>query len=282
MSDINKLEKNLDRNLRESVKKDEMALAEYLLYKEANLHQRDKDGRTLLHHSVSYNHKEMTEFLIKNGLDVNGKDLNGCTPLHYAAFSNSDKVVELLLENGANLYEIAVGVNAFHMAIVQKSYKVADILYKKDNDLVNTKDVAGNYPLHLFSMSSKTTQEAKTLVSKIIQDGADVNVKDPNGNTPLHLAAENNALDIMDILIKSGCKINARNNYGQTPLYNAAWICAKPKTIVKLLENGADVSILDDVGMSAYDVAGKLTQNVIDSYSKKTNQKLIDNQPVKE
>jgi len=43
-----------------------------------------------------------------------------------------------------------------------------------------------------------------------------------DGSTALHYAAQNNAVDVADLLIQKGADVNAAAKYGIRPLHNAS------------------------------------------------------------
>ena len=118
----------------------------------------------------------------------------------------------------------------------------------------------------------------ETLVRKLIAAGADLNAVDANGNSPLHLVSsgkENfNALlkqgknivriaegdaRIVTLLLDGkyegkGANINLRNANGFTPLHIA---CRRlnEAVVIRLLENGADVTLQDEDSRTALNLA---------------------------
>ena len=61
----------------------------------------------------------------------------------------------------------------------------------------------------------------ESIVSILIQHGADLNIQDDNGWTALHYAAANERNEITEILIKAGADLNIQNNEGKTPIQAA-------------------------------------------------------------
>lgn len=85
----------------------------------------------------------------------------------------------------------------------------------KDED-VNTRDDAGNTPLH-FAQSIDC-------VEVLVKNGADANVTNLIGNTPLHYAVYRNSLPIVKYLVEQGnAFVWIMNEKGQTP-YDMALI----------------------------------------------------------
>lgn len=58
-----------------------MAVVEYLLQHNADVHAKDKGGLVPLHNSCSYGHFEVTELLVSHGANVNVTDLWKFTPV---------------------------------------------------------------------------------------------------------------------------------------------------------------------------------------------------------
>jgi hypothetical protein len=119
----------------------------------------------------------------------------------------------------------------------------------------------------------------KTINFKEIErliDYVDINRKDADGNAPLHLAFETVYLSysIVRILIENGADINILDKNGQTPLIRAVLI-RNDAIVKKLLEKNADLNIIDKDGNNAVGYAYSLpTYNIRDFVISKN--KIID------
>jgi len=91
------------------------------------------------------------------------------------------------------------------------------------------------------------TEDVKEIHS-LIARGANVNANDQDGDTPLHYAAENWAIECMQVLLSNGADVNARNLQGKTPFMVASNI---PKALGILLDAGADLNAMDNHGRTA-------------------------------
>lgn len=79
----------------------------------------------------------------------------------------------------------------------------------------------------------------------------------PSGRPPIFGAAESGNATLIAELIAAGAQVNARHAMGRTPLMLAA-INGKREAVKKLLELGADRSLVDQDGASALDHARRL------------------------
>jgi ankyrin repeat protein len=91
------------------------------------------------------------------------------------------------------------------------------------------------------------------LVRKLIARDADVN---KTGWTPLHYAATSGHLQIMALLLEHHAYIDAESPNKTTPLMMAAYY-ATPEAVKLLLDEGADASLRNELGLTALDFAQK-------------------------
>ncbi|EAY10364.1 hypothetical protein TVAG_109480 [Trichomonas vaginalis G3] len=82
-----------------------LSLCEYFLSHDANINEKDKNGRTALHNAAENSSKEIAELLISHGANINEKNNQGRTALHFAAGNNSKDTTELFILHGANINE---------------------------------------------------------------------------------------------------------------------------------------------------------------------------------
>ncbi|PFX25973.1 Mitogen-activated protein kinase kinase kinase 19 [Stylophora pistillata] len=165
----------------------------------------------------------------KARLDVNCKNADGLTPL-------------LLVTRDINLFE------KIEKAVLENSYHPVDVVKEliAHNADCGARDSEGKRPLH-FAAHGKGSH-AQGVVNILIQEGA----SEIEDNQPILLA-----------LIEGGANVNAKGHVGKTPLHIAA---SHGFELVSdtLLHHGADVTITDDNGLSAVDVAkGKRVQQAL-------------------
>ena len=118
----------------------------------------------------------------------------------------------------------------------------------------------------------------ETLVRKLIAAGADLNAVDADGFSPLHLVSRGK--ENFNVLLKQGknivriadgdarivtllldgkydgkgANINLRNTRGRTPLHVACF-ALNEAVVIRLIENGADVTLQDENGRTALNLA---------------------------
>jgi ankyrin repeat protein len=91
----------------------------------------------------------------------------------------------------------------------------------------------------------------KELVKKLIARGGDVNKP---GWTPLHYAASSGELEIMALLLEEHAYIDAESPNKSTPLMMAAHY-GTPEAVKLLLQEGADPTLRNELGLTAIDFA---------------------------
>lgn len=94
-------------------------------------------------------------------------------------------------------------------------------------------------------------------VQKALKAGADVNYKNESDLTPLREAVRRGHTEIVKFLLKRGAEVDVKDNLeGNTALIWAAFI-GKKEICKLLLDNGANVNAVNDMGETAYDLAWK-------------------------
>ena len=160
-----------------------------------DVHERTKDGETLLHIAVNQGWLDASKTSIEIGCDVNAKNQNGGTPLHYAIAIRNKAIAKLLIDNGAN---------------------------------VNVADDYKWTPLHIASFFGYLE-----IVKLLLKAGADVNVMDGEGWSPLYLATKRGHFEVANLLLakmrrqyctrkrdRGHCKVCSLTNYGKDCINN--------------------------------------------------------------
>lgn len=165
----------------------------------------------------------VVRLLIDHGANVNkAETLYDRTALHGASWYNNAEIVEILLENGAdpNVHSTwGSGETPLHFAVRNGSVEAAQVL------IANGAEVDIQTDLNISAMMAAIRDEARGLpeiVALLLEKGADPDLQDYNGNTALHYAARIPRPDIIPILIDNGAEVNVLNNRDLTPLDIAA------------------------------------------------------------
>jgi ankyrin repeat protein len=146
-------------------------------------------------------------------INLPGKEGRKLTPLMYAAYkSQYSNILRRILDFGAD---------------------------------VNAVDTKGNTAV-MYAIKAKDTNNIFTFVNNLIVAGSDINIARADGMTPLMLAIKKNTRSIMSTLIDSGANPNAVDKQGRTPLW---WLICMNKDppqhiLYSLVIHGADLNVL--------------------------------------
>lgn len=186
----------------------------------ADVNAADSDGSTPLAFAVSSDLPlPVIKALVAAGAKVNVRDEYGTTPLMFAASDNSDpEVARFLLDSGAPVNDV-------------DDYGYSALMYVFYNA-----DADSLYPIFRDA-------------------GADPSLRGSDGMTALMLAAQYEAYDAGESLAAGGVNVNAIDDFGKTALMYACEENDDDRLIRSLLDSGADISPVDENGMTAYDYA---------------------------
>ena len=101
-----------------------------------------------------------------------------------------------------------------------------------------------------------SVDERTEATNKLLFAGEDVNAQDKKGWTPLHFAAQEEDVDVAQILIRAGADIELTDINGNTPLWVATMNAQEvTRLITVLLEHGADPNKENNHGVSPMDIS---------------------------
>jgi ankyrin repeat protein len=148
-----------------------------------------KEGYTLLYMAASQGSLDITKMLVENNANINmkaGKDANYGSPLYIATISGHHHIVSYLL----GLREIEI----------------------------ETKDINGRTPL----VAAANCRHLGSIVSLLLENGANPNAQDAANFTPLHIAVFHGFEEIVVALIKhEKTDVNSTTKDLRTPLHLA-------------------------------------------------------------
>ena len=169
---------------------------------------------------------------------------------YFLAIKNdNDGAVVTLLFRGldANIVD-GDGRHGLHLAMMEGSLKVAKTLLDLSGTQVDTRSKQDETPLMIAALKGHT-QFAKRMIAR----GADVN---KTGWTPLHYAATSGHLEMIKLLVDENAYIDTESPNQSTPLMLAA-MYGTEAAVKLLLQEGADPSIKNQLGLNAADFAAK-------------------------
>ncbi len=224
--------------------------------------------KTALHYAVEFNDADLIRALIAKGAQVNEEDDKGETPLHYAARNNAPELVKLLIEKGADVIIVDNnGKKAIDLAEdkeVLRSLVEAGAEKAETSPLLYTIQVGGKAfrtTLEFFSDYANTQEEVKEAVDYLIR-GKAINKIDSEGKTALHYAARNNAPELVKLLIEKGADVTIVDNNGK----KAIDLAEDKEVLRSLVEAGAEKAETSPL-LYAIQVGGKAFGRTLEVFS---------------
>lgn len=211
----------------------------------------DDEGVTLLMVASMKLSSHFVRRLLDAGADIHAKDKIGRTALFYACENPDESIGCLLIKRGArvfvkNKFGDYLLYNAAFLGkidIVNAILRVAGTSVKR---LVNLKNDNDNETALMVAAYYGYVE----IVRMLIQAGADVNARD-NKETVLHYAIVNGSVDVIKLLIQHGARVNAPDRDGLTVLMIASGQGRFPNVVKLLLQYGADIRVRDKQGKTA-------------------------------
>lgn len=167
---------------------------------------------------------------------------------YFTAIKNdNDGAVVTLLFRGLDVNTVdAQGRHGLQIALAEGSLKVAKTLLDLSSTQVNTKSKQDETPLMMAALKGHLD-----MAKRIIKKGGDVN---KTGWTPLHYAATGGHIEVMKLLLEEHAYIDAESPNKSTPIMLAA-MYGTPQAVELLIEEGADLLVKNELGLTVLDFA---------------------------
>jgi serine/threonine-protein phosphatase 6 regulatory ankyrin repeat subunit B len=263
-------------------------VVDFLIQNGCDINESLKNGMTPLC-TAAFKHYDIVSLLIEKGADVNHKTYSGDTALHFAVLNGNYEITKILLDNGANVNDADnEGNTPLFKAVMVNKKEIVDLLVQRGAD-VNSKNQEGCTPLHSASMQYPDD------ISKLLERHGAVDLpKDDKvikgkdlpfiverlKQYPLHYASWKGDLDrVKTILNKNPELLNSKDYSQSTPLL-VATVVGKVAIVKFLLDQGADVTLSNNIGWVP-EVAAAYTQQddlvkIISKYSKREEVSMTD------
>ena len=221
-----------------------------LLAAGADVHVKDRDGRTALHWACDKGLEEVVKVLISSGSRVDERDMSGLTPVMLAADWDNTALSMHLVRAGASCEGLSEDHMSllFHYACREAQSDLAtvwtllkygcsvSILSKGEQEelllhachkgdmLIVEAIIAHGCNVSCVSLDGYTplmfsAQEGcEEVVKKLILAGANLGMQDKFGNTALHYAALHNHIQCGILLAERQASVSVRNKFFKTPL----------------------------------------------------------------
>lgn len=187
--------------------------------------------------------------------------------IHATRFDDSQTLKQFIQQGGdANLAEPERGETLLMISIRENSHKVFDFLLQHPKVNLDQRAKNGDTAIMLAAYL-----EQKKVVQDLINAGAQVNQM---GWTALHYAAVVGNHKIMTLLLEHHAYIDAETPNKTTPLMLAARR-GEMVAVKLLIDQGADISLKNMLGWTAYDFAVEAERRDIASLLQQLMQKLM-------
>lgn len=222
-------------------------------------------GWTPLHEGVAY--PTICNLLVEAGARINERDYNGYTALHFAIEQEANASACMLLDYGdASLLECTdfwTERTPLTLAAIYGNYTISQKLLEKGAMVDRPSPQVHRTPLHVAAGAGH-----EDLVELLLQYNANVDAKDHHhGSTPLHLCVGRHDISETELpsymktarrLIEAGADANEETDEdSDTPLHLAARHENNQQLVDLLLEEGADPTIVNDLGYTPFDPENK-------------------------
>jgi ankyrin repeat protein len=262
--------------LQHAVQKGSTGTVKLLLEYGASADNPYPDKRTPLNVAIADGNLGMVRLLLEHGAAVDRPAPDGDPPIHSAIRAGNFKLVILLIEEGAKTNSIPNSLREalrkpqgrdeelfIHAAVSSRSLKAIEFALSLGQSITATTGgdrIGGRTPLHIAARWN-CVDEARFLLER----GAPVDVHEGNSHTPLGLAAESGSKTMVALLLEYGADPNVQAGEAEWSAlhmvaYGPGWMMprdeeARMAVVRLLLDAGADKTLTDYSGATAYDVS---------------------------
>ncbi|OWK54393.1 Espin [Lonchura striata] len=212
----------------------------------------DNSGATILHLAARFGHHEVIDWLLRfGGSDPTAATNTGALPVHYAAVKGDFPSLRLLLGHCPSTLsaQTKTGATPLYLACQEGHLEIIQYLVQDCGADPHACAYDGMTPLHAAAQMGHNT----VIVWLMSFTTVSLSERDAEGATAMHFAASRGHAKVLSWLLLHGGEITA-DGWGGTPLHDAAEN-GELECCQILVVNGADLSIRDQDGYTAADLA---------------------------
>lgn len=217
-----------------------------LIDQSVNVNTAQADGTTALHWAAHRNDMELADILLFAEADVDVKNEYGVTPLWLACTNGSNEMVKKLLTAGADPNSALWTGETILMICAQTGATEAVAALIVGGAQINATEMKKGQTALMWAAAEGQADITELLV----ESGAEISVKSTGGFTPLLFAARSGDLETARVLLDAGADPNeATPQHGNSLVIAAA--SGHEQFSLFLLAMGADPSSFDENGITA-------------------------------
>lgn len=219
----------------------------------ADVNHRDIEGDSALSLAAADGHSECVFLLIEAGSDVNNCSPNG-TPLIQASACGDADSMRMLLEAGAEpSASVSYGMTALQFATERGDAICTRLLLEAGARLAHYDEFPSECGMD--EMMQAVASGNEECIRLILAAGGDSYFLGKEKEIALLQAVRNDDVELVRKLVQEGADVNVRDIFQQTPLFIALSFPDFCDCLPVLLEAGADESIRDNAGRTAWEAS---------------------------
>lgn len=227
----------------------------------ANLNMKDARGNTAAMLAAAHGNSFTLNTIMRAGQDIHSTDKNGWTPIHFAAYHGRLGCLQTITRWGGSYNETDnVGNTPGHLAAMEghlPCFKFLVSISPSATHCISARNDQGETPKILAQQFYK--QELVDYINNI-EFERDNPEEEESLAFPGHKAAYEGRVDVLRRLIENGVvNINERDDRGATPAHKAAGQ-GHIEVLQWLIEMGANLTITNNAGETAKDIARRFSQ----------------------
>jgi ankyrin repeat protein len=216
-----------------------VALIMAMLKAGADLHAKDRGGRTVLMYAAKGGHPEVVRRILDRKADIEEEDNQGETALYHAAREGRATVIDLLAGAGARVNRTSRSYETPLMVAAQAGQSAAIAALLRAGAKPN---LMNEHNKNWTAMMYAAKGTSNAVIDELASHGAHVNVEDTSGEMPIHIAARSGNNAVVRALLSHDAYVNTKGGYDRkTPLEIA--VARNDRSVAEvLLERGACVT----------------------------------------